>query len=448
MGLASRFLSACGVALAILATGCGGGGGGGTTYAPVNAALQVNGAAVTPDASGAISVSPGDSISVTPNQASTWTVTASDSTAITLAHASTTDLLWSGQVINGTTNAVTYTITATSMNGSGNTRAVILKIAAGDSRNGSYHVFATNGTLENLAINFDTKTLAMTDENSVTTNATIAADAAEPGTYDVISSLNPNAINTARLRMAADNNNIVGSYPFAVSFSSPVSYAVVAFVASRNLITQQAQLDGVYNRLGIEFTASGRDSNIRQVRVRGGGTIFETCVSTLVVSVTTCGSYNTYTVTPNTTSGSWHIVNNADATDIGNFHMAVIGGQNVYFSAGTPVSNGPTRVFRIGPQDISAFGNATARGADTLGAWGQAAVTPASVVSTGTDITGASYAVNLDLNSVGLVGLRGAVSHDNSANRFFVTEGAKIGAVVGARLNTATQGYIQIGLFD
>ncbi|QHI97742.1 hypothetical protein GT347_06905 [Xylophilus rhododendri] len=448
----SRFLGTSGLALAFFMAGCGGGGGnGGTVYAPISVSLQVNGAAVTPSASGEVAVAPGDSVSIGTDQASTWSTSASDSSAITVAKASTTTQLWSGQLVNGTTSAVTYTVTATSVNGSGNTKAVVLKVGAGDSRNGSYSVFATNGSNQKLAINFDTKSLVMTDENNVAASATISANASEAGTWDITSPLNPNTTNTARLRVAADGNNIVGSFPFAVAFASPVRYAVTAFVASRALVTTAAQLDGVYNRLGIDITATGRDSNIRQVRVRGAGTIFETCNSVAVTAMASCSSFNTYTVTPNTTAGSWHIVNNADATDIGNFRIAVIGGQNVYFGAGAVVPDGPTRVFRIGPQDISTFANVTARGADTLGAWGKADVTSTSLASTGVDTTGTAYAVNLDLNtlaSIGPLGMRGGTSREIPANKFFVTQGAKIGAVVGARTNTATQGYIQIGLID
>lgn len=469
MRFIGRVLGTCGFALAVLASGCGGGGGGsgtpvgntgassssntsggsavGTNASPVSVTLLVNGVIATPDAAGVVSIAPGDTIAITASQASNWSTTASDSSAISLAKTATTAQSWAAQFINGTSSAVTYTVTATSLTGSGNAKAVAFKIAAADGRNGVYKVFATNGSIQSLTINFDTKTLVMTDSQNAVTTATLVASSSEAGTYDIVSPLNPNVFNTARLRVAADRNNIVGSFPFAVQFASPARYSVQAFVASKALVTQQSQLDGIYNRLGIEYTATGSDSQIRQVRVRAGGTVFETCVNTLVVSITTCSSYNTYTVTANPESGSWHIVNNADLTDIGNFHMAVIGGQNVYLSAGSPVANG-TQVFRIGPQDISSWASVTARGADTLGTWGVATVTSNAFLSTGVDTTGIAFALNFDLTAIGLNGLRSAVSRENSSNRFFVAQGAKIGAVVGARTNVATQGYIQIGLLD
>lgn len=463
-----RLLGTCGFALAVMASGCGGGGGGsgtpvggtggssstsggstgGATASPVSVALLVNGAAATPDAAGAVSIAPGDTVVITASQASNWSTTVSDSSAISLAKAATTAQSWAAQFINGTSSAVTYTVTATSLTGSSNAKAIAFKIGAADGRNGVYKVFATNGSVQSLAINFDTKTLVMTDSQNVASTASLVASSSEAGTYDIASPLNRNAFNTARLRVAADRNNIVGSFPFAVQFASPARYVVQAFVASKALVTQQSQLDGIYNRLGIEYSAAGSDSQIRQVRVRAGGTVFETCVNTLVVSISTCSSYNTYTVTANPESGSWHIVNNADLTDVGNFHMAIVGGQNVYLSAGSPVANGTTQVFRIGPQDISSWASVTARGADTLGTWGVATVTPNVFLSTGVDTTGTAFALNFDLTSIGLNGLRSAVSRENSANQFFVTQGAKIGAVVGKRSNLATQGYIQIGLLD
>jgi len=438
---------------------CGGGGGGEsgggattstTTPVAVSLSVQVNGVTRTADANGNIAINAGDVVSITSNQAVNVISAALAGAATKARLSAVASQSWAATILNGRTVTGTLTVSATASNGL--SASINLVVAAGDARNGNYTVFAANGTRQTLALDFNGLVYDMTDAASVTTSGTLAADATEPGTYRMVSVRNAgSAANTARLRTTTDT--VVGTFPFATAFASPVSYSVQPFVATRALVTTQSALDGTYNRLAVRATATGRDSLISQIRVRNAGTFLDVCNDAVVYTVATCptGSVRTYAVAPATTAGTWNGINVADATDTGSFSIATIGSQNVYLDAGTVSAVAvPTVQFRIGTPE-GTFNNVTVRGGSTDGAWGSAAVTGTSFGSTGVLPTGAGITATLSLIGAGAsgpTGMRVAQAASNGGSGYWLAQSNKLGVMVGARSNVGTQGFLQVGLID
>lgn len=450
------------LAIAVSLTACGGGGGGGdttatntpsstaTTTAPAAGSLsvQINGVSRTADADGNIAINPGDAVSIASREPTGWTSSPVAGALFTLGIKLIDGRSWAATVLNRLTTSGTLNVRATSLNGPGT--SINFVVGAGDARNGSYTVFAANGTRQTLALNFDGLSYEMTDAASQTTSGTLAADTTEAGTFRMVSIRNAgSAANTARLRTTTDT--VVGTFPFANAYASPVSYSVQPFVASRALVTTQSALDGTYNRLAIRMTSTGRDSLISQIRVRNAGTFLDACNDPVVYTVATCpaGSVRTYAVTPATTAGTWNGINVADATDTGSFSIATIGSQNVYLDAGTvSATTVPTVQFRIGTPE-GAFNNVTVRGGSTDGAWGSAAITDTSFGSTGVLPTNAGTTASLALLAAGVsgpAGMRAGQAGNNAG--YWLSQGGKLGVMVGARNNLATQGFLQLGLID
>lgn len=130
-----------------------------TAEAQLTINVTVNGAQATPDASGIYAVKPGDTVVVTPSQASSWTSTNGTASAITLRNPSISGSQWASQLVNTLTATALYTVKASV--GSTLSATAIFSVAAADTRNGSYKVFATNGTQQTLTLNVDTKTYEM-----------------------------------------------------------------------------------------------------------------------------------------------------------------------------------------------------------------------------------------------------------------------------------------------
>lgn len=320
--------------------------------------------------------------------------------------------------------------------------------AAPDARNGRYKVYAANGSRQTLALNLDSKRYEMTDAAGTVDSGSFTADTSEAGSFVFDSSRIASPVNTARFRLATDT--VVGSFPFAVAQVTPASYAVRPFVASRALVKTQAALDGVYNRLGINMTATAADSSITQIQVANGGTVLYLCNDNTIYRIDNCPSpsVRTYTVSPGSSVDTWQIVNVANPSDNGSFGIARIGDENVYLSAGILPSTPTTSVFRIGLPERAAWPNVTARGGATNGGWGSTAIDASSYARTRVLPDGTAGTLNASLGSMGTIGplnMR-AVGFPNSTLHFS-SQSSKLFAMVGAR-SPATAGALEIGLID
>ncbi|MEH3085492.1 MAG: hypothetical protein PGN26_02925 [Xylophilus ampelinus] len=435
-----------GVAFAVATlVGCGGGGGGSSPN-PVALTVKVNGAVRAADASGQVSVAPGDQVEISSNQATNWNGASASGSTITLRNGNIASTVWTAQIVNGQASAGTYTLTGASAADASQAATVRLSVSAGDTRNGSYQVFATNGTRQTLALNFDVKTYEMNDPANAAADASgsFAANAAEAGTWDFVTPRGATAV-TAKFRMTTDT--VVGSFPFATAFAAAGSYSVQPFVASRALRTAQSALDGIYNRFGISITASGRDSTIAQMQIVSGGAQMKVCNDNTIYTIAACpsGSVITFNITPGSTLDRWNLTNVADNSNGGTFSVANVAGQNVYLNASSTQTAG-TQLFRIGML-ASNFAGGTARGGDTTGAWGTNTASLSAATSTGINAAGAALQpINLSLSA----SLQNTlyVGTPGGGNNYFLTQSGKIGAMIGARGNPATQGYLQIGLLD
>ncbi|MDR6886599.1 MULTISPECIES: hypothetical protein [Variovorax] len=320
--------------------------------------------------------------------------------------------------------------------------------AAPDARNGRYKVYAANGSRQTLALNLDSKRYEMTDEAGTVASGSFAEDAAEPGTFVFDSARVTSPVNTARFRLATDT--VVGSFPFALAQVTPVSYGIKPFVASRTLVKAQAGLDGIYNRLGINLTATTRDSSITQIQVTNGGTTLYLCNDSGIYRIDNCpaASVRTYTVSAGPTVDTWHIVNVSNPSDSGNFGIARIGDENVYLSAGVSPATPTTSVFRIGLPERATWPSVTALGGASNGSWGGSSINASSYTRTQAFSDGTSATLNANLSSTGTIGpLNMRTASFGGSSLHFASQSAKLFAMVGSR-NPATAGALEIGLID
>jgi hypothetical protein len=320
--------------------------------------------------------------------------------------------------------------------------------AAPDARNGRYKVYATNGSRQTLALNLDSKRYEMTDGAGTTDAGSFAEDPAEAGSFVFGSSRITSSTNTARFRLAKDT--VVGAFPFAVAQVTPASYGVRPFVASRALTKTQADLDGTYNRLGINVTATAADSTITQFQITNGGTTLYLCNDNTIYRIDNCpaASVRTYSVTAGATVDTWQITNVANPLDNGGFAMARIGDDNVYLSAGYLPSAPTTSVFRIGLPERVTWPATASRGGATNGSWGVVAVGTSSYARTQVLPNGTTASRNATLAPMGSFGPYGMRSASFSGPEFhFATQSGKLFAMVGSRA-PATAGTLEIDLID
>jgi hypothetical protein len=461
-----RFLvsSACAAALAAAGlVGCGGGGGGGGggvgfMAAPAPAAaltttVSINGNPATADGSGQFAVKPGDTVEITSSQGAEWTTSASSAGAISLRNPSTSGTKWSAQILNATAGAVTYTVSAQASANASSTKATVLNVAAGDARNGTYRVYATNGLQYELSLDFNVNfyTLVKLDSAAQVADSPVSdtfyTDSAEPGTYFFRTSRVASPVNVSRFRMTTDA--VVGAFPFVDPFAATTAYAVKPFIGARNLVTDQAQLDGNYNRLGIQRTASEETSQIGQIELSSGGTVMKFCQHLNIYTVPNCplASLATYTISATDVPGVWRVVNNANPADGGRFAMARIGDQKVYLSAGAAATVQGMLLWRLGVQDAT-WGSATGHGGSTGGSWGTVSLTATGNTRSVIHADGTTSATANTFQPMGAQqpsGMR--LITDGGSHTYFATNNTKLFTIVGAS-NATTGGYLQLNLLD
>ena len=431
--------------------GCGGGGGGGggggvpfpiLPAAALSVTVQVNGSSATANGDGRYSVKPGDVVTVTPSLGSDWSSSSEPAGSVSLRNPDISSAKWSAQIVNNTNAASLLTVNAKATSNAALSKDTVFNVAAGDSRNLAYKVFATNGTQQRLALNFDTMSYAMTDETGIAVSDSFSADVSQSGTY-VFKSSHTTA-STSRFRLTTDT--VVGSFPFQVA-QVPNTYAVQPFIGSRAIVTTQSALDGIYNRLGINMRPGVLDSQIRQVQVTGGGTLMYFCNEVGITSIAACppGSIATYNISAGSSAESWSTVNAANPNDKGAFSVMVIGGKNVYVAAGINTVAPNDSIFRIGLLDSPTRLNTTARGGDNYGTWGtfgfDATTYTAALTRPDGTISNINYAVNSASPTIPAL----ASINFGGTDRYFAVQDGTLSAVVGARTNPVT-GYLQIGL--
>lgn len=326
--------------------------------------------------------------------------------------------------------------------------AISDRLNAADPRNGVYYVYAadgTNGTRQKLSANFDTHSYTLTDSQGQTTSGTFSEDAAEPGTYVFASDRITSVANTARFRVTP--GAIVGAFPFEKPWSNPVSYQVVPFVAARAFVTDPAQLDDTYNRFGVSRNSNGTsDSQILAMRISGHGTKLEMCFDNTIYRIDSCpaASKRTYAITASP-DFVWTAINVATPSDLLQFRMARIGGQNVWLSGGYTDAAPDVHVFRVGLQDSASWPKIRYVGASTEGSWGRNVFDTTTSVRSAITPEGVTGDLSLPFAAMG--GPQGIRSlNATGQKKYYAMQNGVLSVIVGTR-NPDTQGYIQINLF-
>ena len=455
----SALLGACG------GGGGGGGGGGdsgtasspsgsGSTSAPAETPLtvkvSVNGTPATPDASGIYAVKPGDTVMVTPSQAASWTSTNGTASAITLRNPSISGSQWASQLVNTLTTTTLYTVKASA--GTTLSATTVFSVAAADARNGSYELYGASGARLTLAVNFDIGTYAMADATGGGNAASgaFSAVAGESGSYVFATDRITSATNTARFRVAGDT--IVGAFPFVDSRQTSSNvHSVRPFVASRALITEQASLDGTYNRFVVTTATDGStNSGISQMQITGGGTLMTFCANMTIYLIGNCpaGSQVQYSISAGSRPGLWARQSLTDPSEpIGGLAVARINGQNVYLSAGRSPGSTTNSGFQIGLPETGYWPTTVARGGSTEGTWGTSTVTATSYSRA---VLWPDATANIQTATVGMMGgpLGIRVGRTPANAPYFLMQSSKLFAMIGARDVPATAGYLQLGLID
>lgn len=441
------FSMVCAAAFAAL-VGCGGGGGGGDTG--LTTTVTINGAAAVANAAGQYVTQPGDTVEITPSQGADWTTAASDGAAVSLRNPNVSATKWTAQILNGATGAATYTVSAKATANAGLTKATVFSIAGGDARNGTYRVYSASALQYLLTFDFNANvyTIANADGTEPITD-TFARDPSERGaTYVFKSARITSNTNTARFRVSIDS--IVGAFPFSDPVATGAAYPVKPFLAVRKLVTNAAELDGLYNRLGIQRTASSESSQITQTEFSAGGTVYKLCNDSTINSIANCppASLVTYNVAATDAPGVWQITNVVDATDSGRFVMARMYFDKVYLSAGATPSTPGRYVFRIGLEDTPLWTTTdVGYGSSTTGSWGSVGFTTIGSVRSAVDPNGTATSSTNFFSSMGGTGPAGMRQVSDGTNTYFATYNRRLFTVVGAS-NATTGGYFQLNLLD
>jgi hypothetical protein len=453
------------ISTAVFVAGCGGGSGGGFPILPVtlpiSVSVTVNANALSPSSNGRYSVRPGDKITISPNQSAEWTTVSDPDGSISLRNPEISATKWSAQLVNTTGTDGVFTVSAKATANAALIKDVVFNVAAGDARNGTYRVFSANGTKPTLSLNFDTMLYTMTDAGSITLSDDFVLDPSEVGAYVFKSVRNTPQAAMTRFRLAGDT--VVGTFPFAVTATLASNvYTSQPFVASRALVTTQSVLDGVYNRFGLDRWILTHDktlhnSNIRQVQVTAGGTVYLLCDEASITSVASCPvtSLRTYNVSAGIAPDEWSITNVADSSDTDTFSVARVAGKNVYLAAGPYPKLLNSMVFRIGLVESATWRVTNASGGDTAWNWGSLDFDAAtySTVRIAQNGTTSGFAANLSSPSPTIVGLRAFTGSD--AGSYFAMQDGALSAVIGAPSTPPSapfdagdpvSGYLQIGL--
>lgn len=438
---------ACAVAFAGL-VGCGGGGGGGD--AGLTTTVTINGAVAVANAAGQYVTQPGDTVEITPSQGADWTTAASDGAALSLRNPNVSATKWSAQILNGTTGAATYTVSAKATANAGLTKATVLSIAGGDARNGTYRVYAASALQYLLTLDFNANVYTFANANGTEPiTDTFERDRNEVGvTYVFKSTRITSNTNTARFRVSVDS--IVGAFPLADPVALGAVYPVKPFLAVRKLVTTASDLDGVYNRFGIQRTASSESSQITQTEFSAGGTVYKLCNDSTIYSVANCppASLITYNVTATDVPGVWQITNVVDATDSGRFVVARMYFDKVYLSAGATPSTPGRYVFRIGLEDTPVWTTLDwGYGGSTTGSWGLVSFTNDGNERRAVNPDGTATSSRNVFNSMSATGPAGMRQITDGANTYFATYNRRLFTIVGAS-NATTGGYFELTLLD
>lgn len=440
--------------------GCGGGGGGGgggglpigfvpaPAPAPPAAAelkltVEIAGSVATPDGAGTYSVRPGQEVVVKASDSVAWAASGGGGTATLIQDVDTGATQWVSRFANSSkTDAASYKLEASASEG--RTKQVNFAVQTGSYDNGDYMVFAANGSRQKLHIDFDAKTYDVTDAAGDKTSGTFSAN----GTGWVFSNSRvPGIPNNATFLTLKDS--FAGGFPFAVPFSSPVTYKNAPFIATRAFVTTQAKLDGTYDRARVDYTSADRESAIAQIRISDGGTVMKQCVDQKIYRIENCpsGSVATTAVTADTEAGLWTLKDTSGAV-VGKFGIAMVEGDKIYLSAGTSTALA-NQVMAIGVPAAATYADFNASGWATDGDINLSTVSPGLYSLTAPGGPGITKSLTLATIVDAPAGMRIAFDRADASQQYFAMRSSKLDVLIGTRgPSSPTRGYLHIGVIQ
>jgi hypothetical protein len=377
----------------------------------------------------------------------TWT---SAGDAVQLRGGTSNPTQWRAGLVKTTAAASTLTLKASAGSDAVLNKTLTFTLPAGDPRNGSYKVYATNGSRAKLGLNFDTSTYTLSNSTAGDADAagSFSPDGSEAGTYVFAHTRTATATNTARFRVTTDG--VVGSFPLTPPpFGGSTAYMVQSFVAARAFVLSQAQLDGNFNRLGIEFVQGVGESDIGAMQIANGGTKIRRCADFTFYTIATCpaASLRTYTISADPNEpGRWTFVNDLDAANTGAFLLSQMGGTNVYLAAGLATASTRPSQFRIALPSVALPAALTARGGSNTGQWGVVDISNGMTYAH-TEVTPGGLVLNHSATLSPVSVLTGIYGLTYGGSNYFAIGSGKIFAVVGARTNPS-KGQMHIDLVD
>ncbi|MDQ0045133.1 hypothetical protein [Variovorax boronicumulans] len=404
--------------------------------------VEIAGSAATPDGAGKYTVLPGQQVVVKASDSAAWLGSA-QGTGVTRTDVDTTATQWISRFANSGATDGSFKLVASAS--SDRSKELNFVVRTGDYRNGDYMVFAANGSRQTLSVDFDKKTYDVTDAAGDKTSGMLVPSppSTDAGTFQSSRNGIPNISSFQSL-----TDSIVGAFPFAVPFLSPVTYAGVPFVATRAFVVTQAKLDGTYDRARIEVTNAGQGSAIAQIQISGGGTVMKQCTDLHIYRIENCppASVATSSVEADGATGLWTLKDAVTGTLLGRFGIANIDGDKVYLSAGlSPATGG--QVLAIGVPAAAGYADFNAGGWATDHTLNISAVSSAppqySLSSTGPVLVTTLALSALAADSP--TGIRSAVS---GADKYFAMRSKRLDLLIGEPGKPATQGFLHVGVIQ
>lgn len=322
----------------------------------------------------------------------------------------------------------TTTVSAAGDPNSANNQASFSTVAA-DARNGSYKVFAANGRLYDMVIDFDHHSYTISG-GALGAGALTSFTPPAAGNEYTVSGI-------VRFRVATDL--IVGGHDFGAG--------VLPYVAARNFGSALSDAQGQYD-------LATRDTPVSGSAVTRAGTAVVATDGTLFICQLASGTPKPVS---NCSSGatSYKLSVNANflytATPIGggasyDFYLLRTGASKVLISAGAAVDAGgnPIQRFRIGLQDLASLAGGMLVGASATPDWVTLTLSASSYAFTG--LSGATDSAPLLAipNSGATSMLFGTLGSDPLTTIYVMQAGPLV--VVSGGFNTPVGGLLQIAV--
>ena len=317
-----------------------------------------------------------------------------------------------------------------------------------DPRNGSYELYAANGTKHRLSLDFKEKKFRIEDAQGRGESGSFEPDPQEEGSYLFSSVRLPIGSMNARFQPMVDG--IVGTFPLPEAGSSP-TYKVRPFIAARSFVTDAAQLGEVFTQLSTTRSSAGIvDSGLGAIKINAEGTQLQVCNNWTVYAFHACPADTvlTYDITRGRAPGAWVVTRTSEPFDRSDFQVARLNGKKVFLRS-TTSPDSSSYAFRIGLPTTPVFGAGRAYGGDTAGASVASDLKADRYESVLTRNDGSTESLTISLRPFGgPEGLMGGTRIDVPGDNYGALQNAGLGILLGLRQNMRTQGYMQLTLMN